>query len=135
MGNVTHVTRRLALAAPAPAADACWQRLIHDWSSDATVDGRYPVACYRDAIANLPVDLLTYSSAPTDIDAALQARILAAPRATARAAAPSGDSGGLLLPLAVVGAGVLLLVGLLALIGAVRRNGRLQHALDTWRGS
>ena len=138
------VTRRLALvasatlavlvlSAPASAADACWQRLVRDWSADASVDGRYPVACYREAIAKLPVDLQTYSSAPTDIEAALQARILETPRPAAAPPAASAEAGrGPGFTLAVVALGVLALVGLLAAAGVVlRRRGRLRHALDT----
>ena len=128
----------LVLSAPASAADACWQRLVRDWSADASVDGRYPVACYREAIAKLPVDLLTYSSAPTDLEAALQARILEAqppPAAAARADSTKDSSWtgrGLTLPLVVVVLGVIGLVGALAGAGFVlRRRARMTHALDT----
>lgn len=124
----------LACSAPAPAADACWQRLVRDWSADAVVDGRYPVTCYREAIANLPVDLQTYSSAPTDIEAALQARILEAPAPEAAAPSKADRSTGrsVVLPVAMVAAGVVLLIGFLAVLGFfLRRSGRFEHSLDT----
>jgi hypothetical protein len=63
-------TNEAAVAAPA----SCWQRLIADWS-DGHVDGRYPVSCYRRAIANEPTDLRIYSTLDDDLRAALRTRI------------------------------------------------------------
>jgi hypothetical protein len=45
-----------------------------DWV-DGTIDGVYPVECYREAIAKLPADLRMYSSAEEDITRALQAHV------------------------------------------------------------
>ena len=60
-----------ALTAPAGAnAAACWQRVLDDWS-DGHLDHVYPVQCYRDALMNLPEDLLVYGSAESDIQNAL----------------------------------------------------------------
>ncbi|MFN2467949.1 MAG: hypothetical protein ABR521_07475, partial [Gaiellaceae bacterium] len=63
-------------AAPAAAAAPCWRTVINDWL-DGKIDGRYPVACYREAIDHLGdlEDLDQYSSAREDINRALQVRI------------------------------------------------------------
>ena len=64
----TNVTAATAASGP------CWQTLITDWS-DGQIEGRYPVACYRNAIANAPTDLKIYSTLDDDLRAALQTRI------------------------------------------------------------
>ncbi len=63
--------------APAAAAGSCAEQIIDDWADDATIDGTYPIPCYREAIAALPEDLRAYSSAADDIQRALQARLRA----------------------------------------------------------
>jgi hypothetical protein len=55
----------------ADAAKPCWRELINDWY-DGRIDKAYPVSCYRQAIKNLPPDVETYSSAPDDLERALQ---------------------------------------------------------------
>lgn len=62
-------------AATQPAATACAQTLLTDWS-DGRIDRTYPIACYRAALNSLPTDLRVYSSAPDDIGQALSQRIL-----------------------------------------------------------
>jgi hypothetical protein len=52
----------------------CWKTLINDWY-DGRIDGVYPIHCYREALAHLPTDVDTYSSARDDIKQALQKRI------------------------------------------------------------
>ena len=70
-------------------ADTCWQRVIADWSDNGRIDRVYPVTCYREAISHLPEDLLSYSSAPDDIQRALlESRQPAAGRRVRSAAAP-----------------------------------------------
>ena len=71
----------LAAAAPASASQACWQQVLSDWSGDNRVDGVYPAGCYRQAIRRLPNDLIAYSSAASDIGAALQGQFVLAPTA------------------------------------------------------
>jgi cobalamin biosynthesis Mg chelatase CobN len=56
----------LLLAGPAQAAPPCWKTLINDWY-DSTIDGRYPIPCYQQAVAHLPTDARLYSSAKEDI--------------------------------------------------------------------
>ncbi len=67
-GVSTNVTA--ATAAP----DPCWQTLITDWS-DGQIDGRYPLSCYRSAIANEPTDLEIYSTLDDDLQTALRTQI------------------------------------------------------------
>ena len=53
------------------AAGACEQTVVEDWSFDGRVDGVYPLACYRRALAQLPADMRDYSDAPDEIERAL----------------------------------------------------------------
>src|SRR5215467_12146146 len=55
--------------APATAAVPCWKALINDWF-DGQIDHIYPITCYRQAIAHLPQDVRSYSSARDDIERA-----------------------------------------------------------------
>jgi hypothetical protein len=76
-------------AAVQPAS--CTDRLLEDWR-DGRIDGTYPLACYRNAIKKLPVDLAVYSSAPEDIRQAMSERIVqSAPQS--RQPAGSADDG------------------------------------------
>ncbi len=77
----------LVAAPPAGASQACWQQVLSDWSGDNRVDGAYPAGCYRQAIRGLPNDLRAYSSAESDIGAALQRQFMVASRANRSAAA------------------------------------------------
>jgi hypothetical protein len=77
----------LVAAPPASASQACWQQVLSDWSGDNRVDGAYPAGCFRQAIRRLPNDLIAYSSAASDIGAALQGQFMVAPRANRSAAA------------------------------------------------
>ena len=52
------------------AAIPCWKALINDWF-DGKIDDVYERHCYREAIAHLPRDVETYSSAKEDIERAL----------------------------------------------------------------
>ena len=56
----------LLLAGPAQAAPPCWKPLINDWY-DSSIDGRYPIPCYQQAVGHLPTDARLYSSAKEDI--------------------------------------------------------------------
>jgi len=78
----------LLLAAPAGATSHCAARVLADWR-DGRIDRTYPVACYRDALAQLPEDVRVYSSAQSDITRALQSRV-----AEARPASKQRNEGG-----------------------------------------
>jgi len=56
----------LVFAATGQAQTSCSSALLRDWR-DGRIDGTYPVACYRTALAQLPEDLRIYSSAESDI--------------------------------------------------------------------
>jgi hypothetical protein len=109
---LTALATGLVLAAVLPATAAaktpCWKKVLNDWSNGRTI-GAYPLHCYRDAIRHLPEDLRDYSSAATDIEAALQAQIAKRNERSTQGignsdsgssshngggAAPSGGSGG-----------------------------------------
>jgi hypothetical protein len=60
-----------ATARPAAAATPCWKALLNDWY-DGRIDQTYASHCYTEAIAHLPRDVQTYSSAREDILRALQ---------------------------------------------------------------
>ena len=68
----------------------CWQRLVRDWS-DGRIDGAYSVGCYRAALRKLPEDLRVYSSAPDDIQAALQRKLSRSGARASRGLAVSGS--------------------------------------------
>jgi hypothetical protein len=66
----------LALAAFAPAtanaAAPCRDRIYNDWYADGKIATTYPLACYRDALKNIPADAKTYSDLAADIRSAMQ---------------------------------------------------------------
>jgi len=82
----------LFAAGPAAAANPCAKRVIDDWYGDGRVDGNYPLHCYDDAIEALPLDVKHYSSAPEDIERALQARLRGEEAPPSRTD-PDGDPG------------------------------------------
>src|SRR5215218_6763993 len=90
-------------------ASTCASRVLADWR-DGRIDGTYPVACYREALAALPEDVRVYSSAEDDIIRALQDR-LETRSAPAAEGAERTDAGGSTSPLLIV---ALTLVGLVA---------------------
>jgi hypothetical protein len=117
--------------APTAGAAGCGTAVLEDWA-DGKVDSAYPVRCYQDALAAMPEDMRSYTTAPDDIRRALLARIrtdrthhgefrgrsryAAAPRATAReaisAAGVTTRATGIPLPLVVLAAiGIVLLLG------------------------
>jgi hypothetical protein len=53
------------------AGASCENAVVTDWSRDGRVDGTYPLACYRRALARLPSDMRDYSDAPDEIERAL----------------------------------------------------------------
>jgi hypothetical protein len=92
----------VALApATASAKEACWQKLVTDWS-DGAISNLYPISCYREALENMPEDVRLYSSASDDINRALSGRVASrslagsstgASAPTAAAVSADGSSG------------------------------------------
>jgi hypothetical protein len=106
----------LALTGTAGAAPSCGSRVLADWR-DGRLDGAYPVACYRQALAHLPEDVRVYSTAQTDITRALQERLSAA----AASSGERGNGGGSgVSPLLVVAITAGLLVAAGSVAAAVR---------------
>jgi hypothetical protein len=81
----------LALTAAPASASVCGQRVLDDWYDDGRVATTYPIHCYREAIADLPEDVQSYSSAEEDISAAMLAAIAANERENAN---DRDDNGG-----------------------------------------
>jgi hypothetical protein len=63
-----------ALPAPALAA-GCANAVVADWRDNGRIDRVYAPRCYREAVKELPEDVLVYSSAKSDITRALQTRV------------------------------------------------------------
>jgi hypothetical protein len=105
----------LALTGTAGAAQSCGTRVLDDWR-DGRIDGTYPVACYRQALAHLPEDVRVYSTAQSDITRALQARLGIA---AAQAGRSNGGTGGVS-PLLVVAITAAILVAAGSVAAAVR---------------
>jgi hypothetical protein len=136
------------LGAPTAGAANCGTAVLKDWA-DGKLDRAYPVNCYQDALAAMPEDMRSYTTASDDIKRALLARlragrthhgelrgrsrhVTAAPGRTAREtlAAANVTTGAtrIPLPLVVIAAiGVLLLLagsaGLLGRFRAARHSG------------
>jgi hypothetical protein len=107
----------LAFAGTAGASQSCGSRVLADWR-DGRLDGTYPVACYRQALAHLPEDVRVYSTAQADITRALQAR-LDVTAASLRDHKSNGGGGGVS-PLLVVAITAGLLVAAGSVAAAVR---------------
>jgi hypothetical protein len=120
------------VAAPAAGAANCGTAVLRDWA-DGKLDRAYPVNCYQAALAAMPEDMRSYTTASDDIRRALLARIrvsrthhgkpgarpravASAPRAPARealsAASVATGATGIPLPLIVIAAiGFVLVLG------------------------
>ncbi len=69
---VAVVVLALLAASPAAGASGCGQKIVDDWFEDGRVDKVYAIKCYRAALKLLPEDAQNYSSAPDEINRALQ---------------------------------------------------------------
>ncbi len=75
----------LGTASPAAAkGKPCWERVLDDWLDNNNIDGRYSVACLKQALDHAGEDMLDYSNFPDQIDAAMQAAL--------KGGGPSGGS-------------------------------------------
>jgi hypothetical protein len=104
----------LAVTGAAGAAQSCGSRLLDDWR-DGRIDNTYSVACYRQALAQMPEDVRVYSTAQADITRALQARLASAPKV-----APTHHSSAGVSPLLVVAICAAVLVAAGSVAAAVR---------------
>jgi hypothetical protein len=62
----------LVLPATSQAAVPCRNKIYNEWYASGKISTTYPIACYHDALANIPGDAQVYSNLGTDIKAALQ---------------------------------------------------------------
>jgi hypothetical protein len=107
----------LVITGTAGAAQSCGTRVLDDWR-DGRLDGAYPVACYRQALAHLPEDVQVYSTARADITRALQQRLGVTAASSGHQSNGGGDGG--VSPLLVVAITAGLLVGAGSLAAAVK---------------
>ena len=105
----------LFFAGSAGAAQNCGERVLADWR-DGRLDSTYTVACYRQALAELPEDVRVYSSAQSDITRALQARV----QVQAAKSEEVGHAGGGVSPLLVVAITAAILVAAGSVAAALR---------------
>src|ERR687888_2805227 len=73
---IVAVAAAALVAAPAAGAANCGAAVLKDWA-DGKLDRAYPVKCYQNALAAMPEDMRSYTTAPDDIRRALLARIRA----------------------------------------------------------
>lgn len=118
-------------AGPVGAAAPCDQRVLTDWSDNGRIDGVYPLGCYEEAIAALPLDLRDYTNAEDVIGRALTTALRRSPSgvttkdAERDAAPPVATSEDSALPLAfVLVAGVSLAVLAAGGLGYISRRRR-----------
>lgn len=62
----------LATAAAAETTASCGKQVVADWYDNGRIDRLYKLACYREAIRIIPVDVRDYSNAIEEITRALQ---------------------------------------------------------------
>jgi hypothetical protein len=84
------IAAMLAVSEGASAKTSCGGKLLKDWS-DGRIDRVYPVRCYRLALANMPEDMRIYSTASSDIERALQARVRATPVSATQKSTATGN--------------------------------------------
>ena len=109
------IAAMLAVSEGASAKPSCGNTLLKDWS-DGRIDGVYPVRCYRLALANMPEDMRIYSTAQSDIQRALQARVRSASEQSVVPVSSKHGNGVSLWLVAGITAAVLAAGSLLALV-------------------
>ena len=109
------IAATLAFSGGASAKAGCGGTLLKDWS-DGRIDRVYPVRCYRLALADMPEDIRIYSTARSDIERALQARVrVTSLKSAVRVSSKQGQGVSLWL-VAGISAAVLAAGSLLALV-------------------
>ena len=79
MHRLAVLTVVLFLAPPltpsSPAATACANQILRDWSADGHVTKKYALPCYEEAIDALPTDIRDYTNAKEVITRALSSAV------------------------------------------------------------
>ncbi len=133
MHRLAALTVVLLLAPPltssSPAATACANQILGDWSADGHVTKKYALPCYEEAIDALPTDIRGYTNAEEVITRALSSAVRSG-SSNGAAAVPVDtsvrDAGQVLF----AAAGLALLVLAAGGAGYVVRRHRSQHGLD-----
>jgi hypothetical protein len=98
----------LVLAGSAGAAPSCAERVLLDWADNGRIDHLYRLACYEDALDDLPPDVRDYTDAADVIERALQSAVRQNPAAAEAQSAEPASSSRTVLVLAIAGACVAL---------------------------
>lgn len=127
LAALTVLVVALAMGGPAAAAKPCWRLVLDDWTDNTRIDKAYSIACYDQALANIPGDLKDYTDAYDQIANARQDALREGDLRVPSGVGPgdddpggsdggvlgSGDSSSVPLPLIILGA----LAGLLMAAG------------------
>jgi len=133
MHRLAVLTVVLFLAPPltpsSPAATACANQILRDWSADGHVTKKYALPCYEEAIDALPTDIRDYTNAEEVITRALSSAVRSG-SSNGAAAVPVDTSVRDARPVLFAAAGLALLVLAAGGAGYVVRRHRSQHGLD-----
>ena len=116
------------LTSSSPAATACANQILRDWSADGHVTKKYALPCYEEAIDALPTDIRDYTNAEDVITRALSSAVRSSGSNGAAAEPPDAsarDTG----PVLFAAAGLALVVLAAGGTGYVVRRRRSQHGL------
>ena len=117
------------LTSSSPAATACANQILRDWSADGQVTKKYALPCYEEAIDALPTDIRDYTNAEDVITRALSSAVRSG-SSNGAAAEPVDTSVRDARPVLFAAAGLALLVLAAGGTGYVVRRHRSQHGLD-----
>jgi len=73
---------------PASAAKPCWERVLDDWSDNASIDRPFSVACLQQALDRAPEDIRAYSDIEDQIRQALRDTVVRRPQSSGSAEGP-----------------------------------------------
>jgi hypothetical protein len=115
------------LTSSSPAATACANQILRDWSADGYVTKKYALPCYEEAIDALPTDIRDYTNAEDVITRALSSAVRSSGSSGGAAEPPASarDTG----PVPFAAAGLALVVLAAGGTGYVVRRRRSQHGL------
>ena len=117
------------LTSSSPAATACANQILRDWSADGRVTKKYALPCYEEAIDALPTDIRDYTNAEDVITRALSSAVRSG-SSNGAAAEPLDTSVRDAGPVLFAAAGLALVVLAAGGTGYVVRRRRSQHGLD-----
>ena len=116
------------LTSSSPAATACANQILRDWSADGRVTKKYALPCYEEAIDALPTDIRDYTNAEDVITRALSSAVRS-DGSNGAAAEPADTSARDADPVLFAAAGLAVVVLAAGGTGYVVRRRRSQHGL------